>query len=209
MVSKDVTATPTSDFKLPPNLTVEQQIVMCIGQLVGEWAVCESVVRGVYVTLTGGLSVADRDYAEIAWLSTPNTKQRCDLLTRTIFASPIPDQFKKSIEGILKNFRGVSVTRNFFCHASYEVRPDTFELTAVESHHLTLNEDLVVFDRRAADKAMVHSQLTAIANCGRLAREGMGLVIALQGHLGAQFPVLPSLPDGYPIFPAFHPLQKV
>ena len=203
MSSKDATIAHTSDFHLPPNLTVEQQIVICVGQLVVEWAVCESILRGVYVAITGGTSSTARDFSEVAWLSTSNTNARCDLLTRATFAANIPETFKKEIKVTISHFKGVTRTRNFFCHAAYEVNPDTFELVAVEGHHLTLNEELVEFDRRTADKAMVHSLLTAITNCGRLAREGMGLVLALQSHLGAHFPELPALPDGYPIFPAF------
>lgn len=82
-------------FTVPASLTVEQQVIFCVGQLIAEWAITESVLRGLFVALTGGDSSQSADFSEVSWLSQSNNKGRCDLLTRCAQVSQWPESYKK------------------------------------------------------------------------------------------------------------------
>ncbi len=206
MPSKVATPNPFPKFKPPESLSIEEQLVMCVGKLVAEWAVCETLFRGMYVCLIGGHSEIGSDYAEIAWLSTPNVKSRRDLLARCIVASGLPSEFKDEVALLSKRFKTISETRNFYCHAFYVVEPVGLQLQSIEGYNLTYDDEIISVETKKASKSTVGEILTAIHNCENLSRECMGFLFALHAKLQARFPVLPSVPDGYLNNPRF-PLQ--
>lgn len=200
MPSNEATSFPP--FTLPANLTIEQQVVMCVGQLVADWANCETLLRGTYVCLTGRFSREASDLAEITWLSFANSKARCDLLHRSATAAAIPADFRKELHRLLDRFKKISSARNFYCHAHYETNTSG-KLIATEGYNLTYDDTIVHFDRRVADKTMVSSLCAVIANCDELNRQLSGLLVALHKLVQAQFPKLPEWPDDYLLTPKF------
>lgn len=195
-------------FTLPPNLSVEQQIVMCVGQLVASWAVCETVLRGIYVVLTCCAKEPDRQYAELSWLSLRDSKSRRDMLMRATQLSSLPQNFKAEIFYLLDRFKTVSETRNFYCHASYVANPKTYELTDIEGYRLTLDDRVISFTKKPSNKATINELMISIRNCESLNREIFGFLLSLEDELGAQLPELRELPLGYPSNPRFPRQQK-
>lgn len=181
---------------LPEVLTNEQQIMLCVGHLVAEWANCETLLRGIYVCLTGGTSQSASDYAEVTWLSMVNVRARCDLLSRSVRVSPLPEAYKNEALRLLRRFDGATRTRNLYCHSHYVGDPNTLELLAIESYEATKDDRIIKTTRRSANGEMLAELKTAIRNCGEFNREAAGFVLALRELTGARFPEVPEWPDG-------------
>lgn len=195
-------------IELPEVLTHEQKIMLCVGHLVAEWANCETLLRGIYVCLTGGASQTASDYAEVTWLSMVNVRARCDLLSRSVRASPLPAPYKKEAHRLLSRFDGATRTRNLYCHAHYVGDPDTLELVAIESYDATKDDRIIKTTRRSASGEMLAELKTAIRNCGEFSREAAGFLLALRELTGARFPELPDWPGGHVTKPNFERVDK-
>lgn len=206
MTSKD--GSSRFRFVLPSGLDMEEQIIFCVGQLVAEWAVCESVLRGLFIALTGGTSSQAAAHAEVAWLSCSNSKQRRDLFVRSVQISEWAVAYKAEILLLLERFKTVSDARNSYAHAFYVGDADTIKLKEIQFVRLTLDEQVIKVTSKPANKATVNELTQAIQRCGDLNREIFGFLQAIQCHMKVQHPVLPPLPDGYPNNPRFPPPQK-
>ena len=190
-------------FSVPASLTIEQQVIFCVGQLIAEWAITESVLRGLLVALTGGSSSQSAEFAEVSWLSQSNNKGRCDLFMRCTQVSQWPDAYKHEAFLILDRFKTISKSRNFYAHGAYEADPEDMSLKSISSHRLTLDDKVLATTTKLANKAMINELIQAIQQCGDINREIFGFLLFVQQQLKVQHPELPPLPDGYPNNPRF------
>ena len=136
-----------------------------------QWAACESLVRGIYESLVGGSSEDASIFATVTWLSTVNTKARCDLMGRSVQGSTLPKDLKDEIVRLSKRFQRVTAVRNFYCHANYKASLSTLKLGAVEGYQLTRDETVLSIIAKPADATLVAQLRTAIDNCVVLNRE--------------------------------------
>lgn len=139
--------------------------MIAIGKLVTEWAVCESLIWGLFSSLTetesGGTSA-------VLWLSFRNTSSRVNVVDRLAKSAELSEMLKTEVEEAVNNFNALSKVRNFFCHAWYAANTETLQLAAIESHRLSSNG--VVVEREEFTEATVAKVTVAIQDAQKLCR---------------------------------------
>jgi hypothetical protein len=201
--SKDAISEFYKPQKLPPGLTLEDELALCIGYLTMSWANLESLVRGIYACVIGK---PEDGFGDVVWFSINSTRARCEVLLRSTRASSLPQTFKDEICAILDSFRSVTQTRNFYAHACYKVSPETLLPIVIEGHRLTTDSDVFSTKTKKITKGTVNEILAAINRCHEINREVWPFLFHLRDITGSKRLDLPTLPLGYANNPRFpHP----
>ena len=181
-------------FKCLTHLSVGEQVAYCIGHLVMDWAVCETLFRGVYACL---LPNTELNAVNITWLSFNSTRSRCDLLRRTAIAVELNADCIERLDSLLSTFNSISRSRNMYCHGSFRADTTTFEPIEFESANLTSDERALKISVKKVDKGMVNEIKGTIKKCHALNVDTWNLLIALYAERKPQYLQLPPLPAGY------------
>ncbi len=156
MPELDMTNMPVSHFKMPEGLGDEDQLMLAIGRLISEWATCESLIWGLFYSLTetprGGTS-------SILWLSTRGTSARITLVQRLAASANLPDELHSELKAAIEKFADITKTRNFFCHAWYAADRETMALKQIESHRL--KGDSAVIDRELFSASTIEKTVSS------------------------------------------------
>lgn len=171
---------PKAEFTVPSGLCMEDQLMLCIGRLVAEWAVCESLIWGLFQSFT--YTGREDSTTAVLWLSTRGTGAKVTLVERLAAASQISPQLLEALKSKTAAFGEITKTRNFFCHAWYAGDRESMELKQIESHKL--RGDAAVTEREEFTVATIEKASSAVIAAGNLSHELWAVLHDVRVELG-------------------------
>ncbi len=179
---------------IPKGLDLPEQMLICIGKLVAEWANCESVFYVVFFCLTG----RPNGNADVLWHSVKGTSRRVEIISHLIRyeqALNLDPELAEALQRCLNNFRTVTGIRNYYCHSIYNA-DDKGMLARVENWHIS-DDDNVVIDAKTkyVSKDTINQICCAIDQCIDVSERTFKLAHRLRDALQLQHLTLPPLPD--------------
>jgi hypothetical protein len=166
-------------------------ILLAIGGLVVNWANNESVFMAMLQALVGG----DKLTAAIIWQSQKTSRPRLDLVARLVREQVKNPSLVTDIEKAISQFGGFSRARNFYCHATYDYRPE--DLALVSAHGMALSDDgdPLTFEVKPFNAGTLNEICDISMKLAQFNRRLWGLVERLQSELGVRRVELPPLPS--------------
>jgi hypothetical protein len=190
---------PALKLRIPSSLDIDDQITFCIGSLITEWAGCEATFMTMFRCL---IDRAD-DTAQLIWLSFNSTRSRCDMLLRACHTAGLDKTLIGDIEAAISQFKGLSATRNFYCHAYYVAGPETYDETTgssklerIEGATLLNDERVFSLSEKFPTRATVNEIKDAVERCAVLNRRSIKILLRVRAQTKAQHVSLPSFPPG-------------
>ena len=139
------------------------------------------------------LLIGGKHSVAIVWHSHRTTNARLELVHR-LCRERLQDQvLTKDIGKAIDKFKGLSRTRNFFCHATYQYDA---ELNLESAQGATSAQDgyPIIFETKRMDRATLNQISDASIKLGDLNRLLWSLVERLEIALGLQLANRPRLP---------------
>jgi len=162
---------------------------MSIGNLIVNWANNESV----FMAMLQVLIRAESHSAAIVWHSHRNSYARLDLVDRLcreqVKNAALLDELRRTI----KRFKDLSLSRNFYCHATYRYDAD-LNLSTAAGVSSPAEGDPIAFETKRLDRATLNEIGQTSLALGQLNRQLWTLVDRLQTELEVQLVKLPQLP---------------
>lgn len=167
-----------------PNLSPEEYHNMnyyhAIGQLVVNWANCESTLLSAFMLLTK----RKREIADILWQSHRASNARIDLLWSLAREQIENQSLKDRFEEMLDHFKGLSRVRNKYCHATY-VYGDKNELVELQSTYYSPQaKDPVQKDDRPLDLEALNEINSTIRLLTKLNNSQWDIIFDLEEETG-------------------------
>lgn len=163
--------------------------LIAIGGLVVNWANNESVFMALMQSLVSG----GTHTATIIWHSLRTTQARMDLISKLAREQIRDEVLLKDLDKAIRDFKGLTGKRNFFCHSTYHYDKDLC-LASVQGITLSQEGDPLRTDERRMDAAIANEIGTAIVELAKLNRRTWKLVARVENALGVQRVKFPPLP---------------
>jgi hypothetical protein len=183
--------------EIPKGLDLSEQLLICIGKLIAEWANLESVFYVAFFCLAG----RPNGNADIAWASIQSTRRRMQMVNSFLqYEEKLTPEVRRGLQKCLEEFRGITDARNYYCHATYRTN-DELEIVSIEQWSLAPIEketDLIFKEKsKNLSKATINEICCTIDNCQKISVRATKLVYKLRDELRLQHVKLPPLPDQY------------
>lgn len=162
--------------------------ILAIGGLVINWANNESVFMAMLQVLIKG----GKKSAAIVWYSHRTSNARLELMHRLARERIANKKLLKDLEQAIKQFKGFSRVRNFYCHATYHY-DGNLNLREATSAVATQEGDPLVFESKKLEKAALNEITHASIELAKLNRHLWSIVQRLQTALRVRRVKLPLL----------------
>jgi len=175
---------------------MEDQMIYCVGNLVGSWANCESMFYGIFYCMTAS---GDNNMPAVLWLSTKSTQARLDMILNIARSLPLLDGMLDDLVERSNAFQGITRTRNLYCHAYYTVSPTTQKIVAVQTVALTPPKpdgSILTLNTKPVSKSTINELVDTIRRASDLNLQLWKTLLRFQAHFQAQHLKLPEpLPE--------------
>ena len=141
--------------------------------------------ESVFLAMLQCLLKLDGLVVSIVWHSQRTSKARLDLIARLSRQQIQDTSLVEDIEDAISKFSGLSRTRNFFCHATYEYAQDLSLLTAT-SYSLANEGDPIRRDTKPMNLATLNEIGHASVQLAEFNRGLWKLVRRMEAALGVQ-----------------------
>jgi hypothetical protein len=179
---------------VPKNLDLPEQMLICIGKLIVEWANCESVFYGVFYCLTG----RSNGNADVLWHSVQSTKRRMAMISDLIrYETDFDPALATALQKCIENFRNPTGVRNYYCHSIYNGDENGI-MARVENWHIADDDNEVIQSKtKLVSKDTINQICCTIDQCIEIAERTFKLVHQLRDALQLEHVTLPPLPNRY------------
>lgn len=182
---------------VPKSLDLPEQMLICIGKLIAEWANCESCFYVVFFCLTG----RPNGNADVIWASVQSTRRRLEIISDLIRYEPdLEPGLAGSLQKCIDEFTPITALRNYYCHSIYHA-DDKGMMARVDNWHIPQvpadPRQIIETKSKSVSKATVNEMCCIIDRCMDLADRVASLAYKLRDELKLQHVVLPPLPDQY------------
>jgi hypothetical protein len=182
---------------IPKNLNLPEQMLICIGKLIAEWANCESCFYVVFFCLAG----RPNGNADVIWASVQSTKRRMEIITDLIrYETSLDPDLATALHKCIARFVAITALRNYYCHSIYHT-DDNGMMSRVDNWHIpqipTDPIQIIETKSKPVSKATINELCCTIDRCMELSDDVFKLLHKLRDALQLQHVVLPPLPDQY------------
>ncbi len=171
------------------NVDHNSGFLLGIGGLVVSWANSESVFMAMMQALVSG----GPHSATIIWHSLRTTQARMDLISKLAREQIKDAALLADIDKAIREFKGCTGKRNFFCHATYNY-DDQMRLSTVHGITLSQEGEPLRVETRHMDLALGNEIGQVIVDVAKLNRSLWELVSRIEDALGVQRVKIPPLP---------------
>ncbi|WP_247398484.1 hypothetical protein [Bradyrhizobium sp. 76] len=183
--------------EVPKSLDLPEQMLICIGKLIAEWANCESCFYVVFFCLTG----RPNGNADVIWASVQSTRRRMEIISDLIrYEVGLDPELASSLQKCIARFVPITALRNYYCHSIYHADANGM-MSRVDNWHIPQvpadPTQIIETKSKPVSKATINEMCCTIDRCMELADDVFKLLHKLRDALQLQHVVLPPLPNQY------------